>query len=109
MSESRKGKDPFIRDEHWRKRVIEAHSKPVSDAVKKKISETLKAKQQKPWNYGITYDEDMKKHCLGEKFVEQQFKAGNIPWNKGKHPSEETRKRMSDAAKARYRREKEPL
>lgn len=107
MSESRKGKDPFTRDEYWRKRVVEARSKPVSDAVKKKISETLKAKQQKPWNYGITYDEDMKKNCLGEKFVEKQFKAGNIPWNKGKHPSEETRKRMSDAAKARCRREKE--
>lgn len=40
-----------------------------------------------------------------ERFVESQFKECNIPWNAGKHPIEETRKRMLDADKARYRRE----
>jgi group I intron endonuclease len=69
--------------------------KPKSEEHKKKLSEARKGVS--PWNKGKTgvYSEELRKQM-------SESRKGISPPNKGKTPSEETREKMSIAAKKRY-------
>jgi len=82
MSESKKGKKPYVMTEGTRNKMSE-YSKNRTEEHKKKLSESLKGKI--PTNYGKPHSEETKRK-IGQK-------------NKGKNASEETRKKLSECRK----------
>jgi hypothetical protein len=82
MSESKKGKKPYVMTEGTRNKMSE-YSKNRNEEHKKKLSESLK--DRIPTNYGKSHSEETKRK-IGQK-------------NKGKKASEETRKKLSECRK----------
>ena len=93
--------------EEARKKISESHKgkpawnkgKTMSEEFSRKMSEVKKG--QVPWNKGKTMSEEFSRKM-------SETCKGRIPWNKGKHGiySEETHKKMSEAAKRRCARKK---
>jgi hypothetical protein len=82
MSESKKGKKPYVMTEEIKNKMSE-YSKNRNEEHKKKLSESLKGRI--PTNYGKSHSEETKRK-IGQK-------------NKGRKASEETRKKLSECRK----------
>ena len=121
MSKSMKGRIPWNKgktgiytDETLKKIGDAQKGKKLSDKTKKKMSKAQKGKKKKPFteehkkNISKSAKERYKKYkhpMLGRKHTQEAkdkisvVNKGNVSPMKGKHPSKETRKKMSESGK----------
>lgn len=74
----------------------------LSETTRQKMSQKLKGRVA--YNKGTKMTDEQKQKCKNT-----FFKKGHIPWNKGKHFSEEIRHKMSISAKIRCKRKRKNL